>query len=244
MLVPNSLFEVAKAFQKSPDILMVSALGWSLLPNGEKELFDKVLNKDDELKLISSFPYFQPSCYFKRKVLDDIGFVDETFEITMDRDLYVRIALKGEIKKLNFPVAIFRIHKYQKTFRFSEVWHQNRLKVFSRLVRTLPYTKIYIPSLKEAGLYLSETYKYSNYKKFNVTEVNQILAQYLTDLANINYLSQRFTQTRIITGWLKKYLPDFCTEETFKLHHRSLLFRVPLVYKGIKKIQKILSHNY
>jgi len=244
MLVPNALFEIAKAFQKSPDILMLSALGWSLLPNGEKTLFDKLLNKNDDLKLISSFPYFQPSCFFKRKVLDEIGFIDESFEITMDRDLYVRIALKGGIKKLNFPIAIFRVHEDQKTFRFSEVWHQNRLKIFSRLVRTFPSAEKYRSSLKKTGLYLNESYKYSDYKKFSVDEVHQILAQYLTDLAQINYTSQRFTQTRIITVWLKKHLPEFCTEKIVQLHHRCLLFKIPLVYKGVKKIQKFLAHNH
>lgn len=239
MLAENALFEIAKAFHKSPDCLMISSLGWSLLPTGEKKMVDRLVNQNS-LEYISSFPYFQPACYFRKAILDDIGYLDEDFEITMDRDLYVRIALRGKIDKLRFPVAIFRIHEKQKTFQFNELWHQNRLKVFSRLIRTFAAAKIYIPSLKQSGLYYEESISYSCYRKIKVKEVNEILANYLTELAHTNYASRRFVQTHSITTWLKKHLPDYYTRSFAQLHYRSLvLFKIPFAFQLVKMIKKI-----
>lgn len=242
MLAENALFEIAKAFQKSPDCLMISSLGWSLFSTGEKKMVDRLVDKNS-LKYISSFPYLQPACFFRKAVLDEIGYLDEGFEITMDRDLYVRIALKGQIDKLKFPVAIFRIHEKQKTFKFNEIWHQNRLKVLSRLIRTFSTTKSYISSLNRSGLYHDESISYNCYKKMNAEEVNEILADYLTELAYINYASRRFLQTHSITAWLKRYLPDYYTRSFAQLHYRSLvLFKIPFAFQVVEMIKKIKKY--
>lgn len=240
MLAENALFEIAKAFKKYPDSLMISSLGWNLLPTGEKKKVDRLV-KRNSLDYISSFPYLQPACYFKRAVLDEVGYVDENLNITMDRDLYVRIALQGEINELRFPVAVFRIHKQQKTFQFNDEWYQNRLKVFSRLIRTFPSVKNYIPSLKKWGLYYNEDVFYHSCKKIELEEILEIIAKYLLDLAEVNYASKRFIQTRQITTWTRKHLPSHYSKSFRQLHRRSLLFKIPFIYPLVKKVQRMLS---
>jgi len=241
LLTENALFEIAKAFHQHTDSLMVSANGWNLEQNGEKGLVGRPVDKDELNYLISS-PFCQPACYFRKSVLQEIGLLDENFNITMDRDLYVRIALNGHIKEIEYPVAIFRIHKDQKTFYFHEEWHQDRLKVFSRLIRTFPTAAAkYTASLQKAGLYHQEDARYTTNKTWSTTKINKIIAGYLINLAHINYTSKRFQQTRIITNWVKKNLPVFFTPLAHQLNRRSLVFRIPFTYSIIKIIQKFIT---
>lgn len=99
----------------------------------------------------------------------------------------------------------------------------------------------FIPSLQKVGLYHPEDVYYTTNKKWSKTKVNKVIAEYLINLAQINYIAKRFQQTQIITTWVKKNLPDFFSPLARRLSRRSLIFRVPFSFSIVKRIQKFIN---
>jgi glycosyltransferase involved in cell wall biosynthesis len=57
----------------------------------------------------------QPSVFFHRDLLHEIGFVNESLHYAMDWDFWLRISEKYSLFYINKPLANFRIHGKQKT---------------------------------------------------------------------------------------------------------------------------------
>jgi glycosyltransferase involved in cell wall biosynthesis len=59
----------------------------------------------------------QPAVFFRRRVLDRVGFLDEYFSSAMDYDYWVRIARRCEVRYVPIRFAQSRLHAQAKTFR-------------------------------------------------------------------------------------------------------------------------------
>jgi len=57
----------------------------------------------------------QPSVFFRRNLLHEIGFLNESLHYAMDWDFWLRISEKYSLFYINKPLANFRIHGKQKT---------------------------------------------------------------------------------------------------------------------------------
>ncbi|MGI8965898.1 MAG: glycosyltransferase, partial [Limisphaerales bacterium] len=52
----------------------------------------------------------QPAIFFRRKLLDEFGMLDESLHYAMDYDLWMRFAQKNRFYHLNIPAAYYRFH--------------------------------------------------------------------------------------------------------------------------------------
>jgi glycosyltransferase involved in cell wall biosynthesis len=59
----------------------------------------------------------QPAVFFRRRVFDRVGLLDEYFSSAMDYDYWVRIAQRGEIAYCPVRLAQSRLHRGAKTVR-------------------------------------------------------------------------------------------------------------------------------
>jgi len=57
----------------------------------------------------------QQSVFFRKKVFEKIGYLDENYHFGMDYEYWLRIGKKCKIKRLDRVLANFRMHKYAKT---------------------------------------------------------------------------------------------------------------------------------
>jgi glycosyltransferase involved in cell wall biosynthesis len=75
----------------------------------------------------------QPTVFFRRSVLERIGYLDETLAFCMDLEFWIRAASKGMIfrhtKKL---LAMARMHRGAKTARLQEVLHEEHKAIVRR----------------------------------------------------------------------------------------------------------------
>jgi len=67
----------------------------------------------------------QPSTFFKKSLLREIGYVNESYHLCMDYDLWLRIHKCYPLNTLSSPLSAFRIHatskgKNQFTKQFQE----------------------------------------------------------------------------------------------------------------------------
>jgi len=56
----------------------------------------------------------QPSTFWKRSLLDKVGFVNENYHLCMDYDLWLRILKHHPLHTISSPLSAFRIHSTSK----------------------------------------------------------------------------------------------------------------------------------
>ena len=92
----------------------------------------------------------QPAVFFRRSVLERIGYLDETLDFCMDQEFWVRAASKGMRFRLTKKLfAVTRVHRGAKTSRLQEVLHGEH-KAIIRRYRSLKFRQ---DSFLEDGYY-------------------------------------------------------------------------------------------
>ncbi|HEY1191883.1 MAG TPA: glycosyltransferase family 2 protein [Gemmata sp.] len=115
LLLPGALHTVAKYFEDHPDVDVV--YGHRVLIDGEGyELGRWVLPKhsDEMLRWADYVP--QETMFWRRRIWDKVGGIDESFRFAMDWDLLLRFQAAGA-KMVRLPrfLGAFRIHNSSKT---------------------------------------------------------------------------------------------------------------------------------
>jgi glycosyltransferase involved in cell wall biosynthesis len=121
LYLPGALDIVAKKFAENPDAL------WLI---GEYEMIDE---KGDAIRRIhSTYKNFlirhysyrllltenlcpQPSVFFRRKVLEEVGFLSEMEFYVMDYDFWLRLGAKSDPVIVGHSLSQFRFHAGSKT---------------------------------------------------------------------------------------------------------------------------------
>lgn len=65
---------------------------------------------------LKGYYFYQPEVFFSKRILDQVGLLDESLYYSMDYDLWMRFAKAGAILNVvDWPFAFFRKHESQKT---------------------------------------------------------------------------------------------------------------------------------
>lgn len=144
LLYPGALEKVGRHFAQHPDVHFVHGhcihfdqqRGDWLQPDQFKSNSD-VDPYQLKLDYLAGFPYAQPACFFRRRILDQIGLLDEDYFFTLDYNLFIRIALNYRMQRLDEILAKFRVHADSKTANYSHIQQKERNRAFSKLVRTI-----------------------------------------------------------------------------------------------------------
>ena len=77
----------------------------------------------------------QPATFLRRRVLDSVGYLDETLHNTLDLDYWVRVAARHRIAYLPECLAGFRLHAGSKTMRLAERRNDERLRIYEQFFK-------------------------------------------------------------------------------------------------------------
>jgi GT2 family glycosyltransferase len=66
-----------------------------------------------DLQTVHAVP--QPTVFFRRRLLEACGLLDESYHFIFDFELFFRFAARGRIRKLERTQAFYRIHAAAKT---------------------------------------------------------------------------------------------------------------------------------
>jgi len=241
LLAPNGLFNVIERFEKNPDVHFVHGQNLTLDLEGKPQLFEPPNLNNLALEYLGSFPYVQPACFYKRSVLKTTGLLDESFHITMDKDFFVRIALNFNIKYIDRPIAIFREQKNAKTCHYSGQWDEERVKVFSKLMRSVGAEKEIISTLQSIGIYDSERESYPLKRKFSIKEIIEVVSIFMRDSIKLNFFAGNFEKSYQLAKCLKKEFPEFFVEELNGFLIRSGFYQHPVLFFFSRMLKKVIS---
>lgn len=121
ILLPNALEKVAQVFQDNPKAMWVT--GKSLIINEDGESIRKLITiyKNLHLKthnfrslLIADY-ISQPATFWRKEVVSEVGYLDESLHYVMDYEYWLRTYQKFKPIFIDTYLAGFRVHRASKT---------------------------------------------------------------------------------------------------------------------------------
>lgn len=165
-LTEGALHLIAQRFNEYPDAVIVHG---RIKYFGTSNYYSvNLAKKDINTRYAAHICMPQPACFFKKKLIDEQGLLDENLHFSMDTDLYMRAALHYFIVQVDDVFARFRLHETSKSVSvFNKTFLSDNKIIFSRVLATLD-AKVEIDELKKLGLFTEPTYLYNKTNtKFN-----------------------------------------------------------------------------
>lgn len=126
ILLPNSLNEVAKYFEKHKEFKIVN--GQTLrIDKRSKILFNHYVPEPRKWFACHGVYYInQPSMFFKKELIESLGMLNIKYHARMDQEFVMRILSKNyKFGKLNMILAAIRIHEDTKTSLNGSIWSED-----------------------------------------------------------------------------------------------------------------------
>jgi glycosyltransferase involved in cell wall biosynthesis len=132
LLLPGALAYVARFFQKNPKVDLI--YGHRIIVDSvDEQIGHWILPRHDPeaLKWADYVP--QETMFWRRRVWDAVGPLDESFQFAMDWDFLLRAQEKGfRLHRAPRFLACFRIHDSQKTGVLHDVYQREALRLRTR----------------------------------------------------------------------------------------------------------------
>lgn len=110
----NVLQKVLRYFEVNPKIMWAYG-GWNFV-NQSGKLYKKIQpSVYKKQKLLDYCNIGQPSCFFRKELLEEIGLLNENLHLTMDYDLWLRFATKYPAGIMDFAISNMRYHLEAKS---------------------------------------------------------------------------------------------------------------------------------
>lgn len=230
LYVPGTLHEVAGIFLQNPEVDMIHGKS-VLFGNRKKEQEIGGNIRHLPLCYYSGIPYPQPSSFFRKKIFDETGLLNEELHFGMDYDLLVRTALSYSIMHIDKVFSRYRLHSSSKTVsqlsKFSKDW----MMVFSKFLRSVEGTSAIIERMKKEGFYSDEKGAYSHRKQFTAQELKRINSLFLYHQLIIYYEVYDRKKIQHILNLLHEMDPQFYAENQLrKVQLRKMIFPPVIVH--------------
>lgn len=134
-LLPDTLFRVAELFKKHPDAGFIHANAIRIDQTGQPSGEPLGGHFDLATSLIrSKNPVAQPATFIAKQALADVGFLNEDLHMSMDWDLWIRIAARYPVYYFNENWAAFRVWPGAKGSTISDTSSPDHLKSVMKLI--------------------------------------------------------------------------------------------------------------
>ena len=167
--MPWAVETAVRFLTENPNIGMV--YGKCNVINESSSVIDEITGSQFDLRetlLYMRHGVPQPTAFFRREVVEEVGYLDTNLNMAMDLDLWIRISLKFQMKYISKLLANFRICPGTKTVSQGYKFEREHLYILNKTSSNpeLPYTartlkrQAYSWSYLRAGLsYLSRHQK-------------------------------------------------------------------------------------
>lgn len=220
ILLPHAVACIVECFYDDPDLVML---------HGHSELFGEGMRPqmigldpgDFEFRYPSYIPFPQPSSFFRRRLISQMGLLDESLHYAMDFDLLLRAFLLGSIRYLPVLLSRYRIHETSKTsntLAFVREWSE----VFSRFLNSLSGMSAWKASLFAYDLYNPLAPSYSNSRDFDHESMRLIVFYHLETAIHMLYQAHLYDEALRRINYLRIRLPDLYSSSSLP----QVLFRI------------------
>ncbi|MBU0486681.1 MAG: glycosyltransferase, partial [Bacteroidetes bacterium] len=175
---PDTLQFVSDYFNQNPEVDLIYGDVQQLYSDGRTQYYSVM--EFEPLDFLSRVSVHQPSVFWRRKVLGDVGLLDESLYYLMDFDLWIRFFFNFQTRKVNRMLSIFRVHQAAKTYNDPSGLYYDYRKVLSRFFYSIEDTSA-IEIIRNLDLYDNPENKKYSLPKESIKESLQgrALTQYI-----------------------------------------------------------------
>ena len=211
LYTPGALLKVNEVFSSS-----FSSIG---LIHGNSRLFnskgtiriDTGLKQQIPERVLAGMTFPQPSAFFRKSFLDQIGLLDEKLHYGMDYEIFARLKMVSEFKYVDYCFSEYRLHEASKTTSAIAKFITEWTMVFNSIVNGLELNETQL-ILKESGISTSilestETF----FKKFSgkhQIDERQLAYHHLVNILRFDYASGRFDRCRKIGNYISLHFQN------------------------------------
>ncbi len=207
-LMPDTLRHIASLFEKHPDIAVIHGKT-QLFGAIKKPVIQGAAADDLEERYLSAIPFPQPSSFFTRAAFEKVGFLNESLHFGMDYDFYVRMALQFNFLSIEDVLSKYLLHAQSKSVRSSAAFAREWSWVFSKVLRSLPYTGNIINDMQLLSLYREGNDTYTVMKSYSQESIRKAFYYHLYYLVVFLYQAIEKGKVQEITHYIYKTNPDF-----------------------------------
>jgi glycosyltransferase involved in cell wall biosynthesis len=231
LYLPGTLNKVAQLFTANPDTVMIH--GRSILfDESGKETIKGADKEELDLRYFTVIPFPQPSSFFRKKLISEQGLLREDLHFAMDYDLLIRTALWYKILPAEDIFSRYRLHKDSKTTSQIKSFAKEWIKVFSKFIRSVKNSDLYIGLLSGSNLYVKGDDVYQHNREFNEDELKLIVLYFLDFMAHLHYHFVERSRTIEITALIKSIDESFYERRSLG----SIAFRAKYFPSGMIRI--------
>lgn len=118
---PGAVSQAVQALHDHPRAGMV--YGDGLMVAADLRLLDRHLYPQVEVQDLLSFEVLlQPAVFMRRAALEEIGYLDENYDLILDHELWIRMAARFPIQHVGSYWALERTHSMAKTIAQAETF--------------------------------------------------------------------------------------------------------------------------
>jgi len=130
--LPETFKKIAAFFQENPEIDMV--YGNILFIDEKSNVLHEIKREPLILKEFYGCYFFipQPTVFLRRKIVEKCGYFDETFNLAMDLEYWIRISFSGNIQYLPEQLAGARIYPAAKSSVHLTDYLDENLKILEK----------------------------------------------------------------------------------------------------------------
>lgn len=212
-LLPHALHTVAQCFKQNPAAQVIH--GRTVLFGEEIEEMEKGCPEGDLAPhYLAGLPFPQPSAFFSRQALQEIGYLNPAYHYGMDYDFFVQIALRHDLVAVPQLLSKYLMHTHSKsvsqTYRFAEDYG----RIFSRVLRSFHFSQPLIEKLMDFGFYDKGQDTYTVTKTFDYQTLQQATLLNLRYRLAFYYEDMLLDKVKTVLECMKAIDPRFVANDT------------------------------
>ncbi len=135
---PGALMRVAEAFREDPQADVW--YGGIYLIDSRDRVIDAIWpgEPDPFYTVHVALDIHQQGLFWRRRLMDRVGLIDETLDFAMDWDFIIRLLLVGRFKRLRQHLGMFRLHGEAKTATDPATGQADKELLFKRYGHLFP----------------------------------------------------------------------------------------------------------
>ena len=150
--LPGAIRQAVEALEREPALGMVYADG--IMVDSEQVLLDRHRYRTLSLVDLLSFEVLlQPTVFMRRSVLEQVGYLNDAYQCTLDHELWVRVAAHFPLRHVSAFWALERTHPEAKTIARAADFVTEARRLLDWAKATAPLSETYARQSKriEAG---------------------------------------------------------------------------------------------
>ena len=207
LIYKDAFWKVAKYFSEDLDLEFIHGRGIYFNDKGNKWPADKNLD-NLEIRYITHFCYdLQPSTYYRRRIFDRIGYLDESYILQMDAEFFMRIGLNCNIMKVDDLLSKFREHDLRKSniSQNADLVEKEFFRRYSKVLRSFSFSKDFIRDAKKLNVYCDGNEGYPVSKRIDRSQLEKSFCIYLVTVAEGKYLRGDHVGMKSVINYLRNY---------------------------------------